>query len=516
MSEFTEELWTHYKDETTVCVDAIEASLADTPADSVTGARDCLRCLGLIKELSEAMKIGGTATLAGESALLLAAFHNSGEPLDEKTAGLLLEAVTHIKNTLPDVVGQKADIAPPEPLLAAIKEAGGRFENIAHEEKQEPGLESATDVSDHAVADPGLLIFFGSIISENIPHVAHALDAGYLGSTEDRSRVSTALEALRQAADGIGFANASHSMEELEKLLPEQGSLDESARNNYITNIGFVKSMIDRIEADMDIDVGSAVFIKSLQPVLLNDFEKLFEKAIPAIKRHRDSDFSDINEQESAESVVELLKLIDVQVQLIAPNPSLHNLVLTQIDIFGRIAHGEFGSDERLAPLAVKAIKLSERCAGDLLLYGESDFDDEVSELTENLKQVILNLNVGVREKSYDQMIEYLSGLGVEKKFLELLTTENCKDLMVSLSRGEHIYAILADLESDETVTELFVNWLNEDTNPITSRSVFFEERTYFEFILTSSITPDVISEKIKSIDPGGKMIVFDGERISK
>ena len=103
--------------------------------------------------------------------------------------------------------------------------------------------------------------------------------------------------------------------------------------------------------------------------------------------------------------------------------------------------------------------------------------------------------------------------LSLPKSFHKVLTAESVKMTMTALENGETFCIIRADLEHDEELACNFLNWIESGAvKAISNVTVFLDNRTLFDFLLSTSLNFLQISDALATLDPSGKSIVVERE----
>jgi chemotaxis protein histidine kinase CheA len=103
---------------------------------------------------------------------------------------------------------------------------------------------------------------------------------------------------------------------------------------------------------------------------------------------------------------------------------------------------------------------------------------------------------------------QFMASLDVDPELIKILSPENVRDLMQSIEKGEHVYEVLAHLESNEQVASDFLIWVESSgSKVVTNRSVFIDNQSWYEMLMVSPLAYAELDQKLSAIDPDKKYL---------
>lgn len=103
------------------------------------------------------------------------------------------------------------------------------------------------------------------------------------------------------------------------------------------------------------------------------------------------------------------------------------------------------------------------------------------------------------------------SRLSLPRSFHKVLTPESVHDALMDLAAGYHFYILRADLNKDEMLSERLISWVSSGkAHLISNVTVFVEDYTLFDFLLSTPLSESDIHETIARLDPSGKLLKLE------
>jgi two-component system, chemotaxis family, sensor kinase CheA len=135
-------------------------------------------------------------------------------------------------------------------------------------------------------------------------------------------------------------------------------------------------------------------------------------------------------------------------------------------------------------------------------------------EAIENLTQQVINQSLNNPIEQITSTI--IETLNIPAKFKESLTRENLTEISYALQAGQNIYSILANLEEDEKLGLAFMEWMQSGSiTPIINISAFENQKSLFNFLITSQLDEASIQNSLKQIDPQIKYLKLTDHSIT-
>ncbi|GAB4223463.1 MAG: hypothetical protein Tsb005_18630 [Gammaproteobacteria bacterium] len=179
-------------------------------------------------------------------------------------------------------------------------------------------------------------------------------------------------------------------------------------------------------------------------------------------------------------------------------------LTLALEDLYSRINQGELVASRELVDLTRRYIG----CLEEAIRAKQEGREPELAGIDILLEET-RNKAFLVDENQVAIVTHQVLGLlDIPEGFYEVITPENTLDLSRSLAEEEHFYTILADIESDENIGMGFYKWSSsEGISLVTNITVYQDNKTLFQFLLTSPYPEDIIQEELRKIDSSGKYL---------
>ncbi|MGN7611001.1 chemotaxis protein CheW [Magnetococcales bacterium HHB-1] len=502
MDDFIETLWSQFAIETEEHTEGIESiliALEDHAGDSETISA-LFRAFHSIKGLSRAMEMTGMESVAHRSEDLLGLIRSGDLELTPQISALLLDALDALKDLRDDAVEERKNGAPPETLLKRLEQAlSGEVspeveaspEEVAKEDDSQTSSEAQIEASAKIFnADPEMLTFFAELCTTELPLLAQLLTP----SDEPSSAALDALYALENAAEVMEFQHLHEAFQQLKTNM----SVPPYPVEDNIKTLFNVREIITDLEKEIHNSCGASTLTKALAEQLFDQLDPLFQTLSNQLDQWPPQETESrtkeaLNIAASAEALYHYLSLY--------PDTPAYPLILLLADIFHR------PTENLLEPSIAFSNQLSQIINWSRLSYqaqaeGESSpfTEEEVEELALDIRQ---RLTTPTATQEQD---EVLKAFELSEELEEILTPENVQDLKGAMAQGQHLYTIIADLDSAPEASDAFFTWATEEAMAITSRSLFHQGQSLFEFLITSFETQDDILKKLNQIDASGAL----------
>lgn len=174
------------------------------------------------------------------------------------------------------------------------------------------------------------------------------------------------------------------------------------------------------------------------------------------------------------------------------------NLTMALVDLFGRVRQATNVADALMLHMARGFLDTIE------LVFDSLDQGDEpdlarVEELFEEATNITFNQGA-VSARQIERK------LGLPEEFHRVLSPESVKAAQTSLEEKQHFYVVRADLNEDEALAEKFLEWIGAgNAKMITNVTVFQDDKTLFDFLLSSEHEQDVVVSAMTNMDPAAK-----------
>jgi two-component system chemotaxis sensor kinase CheA len=176
-------------------------------------------------------------------------------------------------------------------------------------------------------------------------------------------------------------------------------------------------------------------------------------------------------------------------------------LSMALVDLFSRVEVGELAPDVLLLRIA-KSFVADMDLVLNAMRSGQAPDMKVIEKLLRETSDVAFSLNDTVSSSYIEARI------GLPQSFHKVLTPESIKAVCKALKVGCRFFIVRADLNANEDLAALFLNWLSPGTAEVISNvTVFREDSTLFDFLLATRLTHEQLSEAMLVLDPQGKFL---------
>jgi len=426
-----------------------------------------------LKGLTRAMDLEGMESLAHRAENLLGLVRDHGVALDADLVQGLSIAIGQLGQMLTQVTGSREDVPAPRELLAELD----RLQNERSGAVASPAPETASSGEGGAAGD--MMSLLAELMRDLLPQVAK-LGAPIVDGDADGA--GDALTALSNAAEVMEMPELGEILAGLSAFTERAGPETLETRIDFLARLDQQATLVGEITG---VDAGADAFAAALAPLL-------------------------------AESVREQLEILSVV--------TLPKEATAAARLLAAIGHRR---SARLLALASEAVSASSRgdvTASTPLVYAvdagvaavvglwadplavPNDLDETATAAHEAEIRAALQ-GAPEDETPTADSDRHVAEIAVPEAFVPVLSTENRHDLERAVGEGQTIYQMMADVEAYEGGEAGPLEHLAELGRIVTSRTVPQGERTWFEFLLVSPLSPAVMVQRVRSLDPGQRWI---------
>ncbi len=508
MDDLVDKLWIHFAEETRSHLSNLESLLADPAADT-ENINQLFRGMHSVKGLARAMDMRSMEDIAYGCENILGLIREGKAGLETSIVELLASAVTELKRLREIAVSQHENSAPEHDLLERIaREFVAMAGQVEEPEEKEP--ENRRKRKRRIHDDQGLLDFFASITKDYIPVLTNVLDPGYEGNGREADRISGALHGMQQASEGISFFRMMENVGRMEEVIPSSGPLDQDSKTKLVNLFIELKSMINHIETEGEVDAGSGDFSPVVESMVRDMLDEKFYETLVLLD-HLEKQGQDAHMEEgnllACERISVLAKSIKDCMGFVLPAPGSFVMPVLE-DVYNRIGRGELPVNREFIGLSREAVTLEKSLA-------ESPDPNKLSDSEETIKNLLERINENIFQFDHQHSVkieesmarDLLSEVHIKQELRDVIAPENMKDLLEALGKGWNVFEITTHLESSEEVAVAFSDWAQNRAKVITNRTMIIDDESWFEFLVVTESPPEVVIKEISDIDPEGLLL---------
>ena len=492
MNEFVQTLWQEFaaeSDEHLAVLEPLLVRLGSAEGEAGDVAR-LFRGFHSLKGLARAMALYGMEAVAHRAENLLGLVRDSGVVISESMLDGLLEAVDSLKGLREAAVENRTDAAAPAALLqkldALFEAAGGRE---AAPVELPPAAAGTTELNE----DAEMLDLFVELLQTRLPELARAFDA----DEAMRSDLIDTLDALENAAGVMQFEQVAETLRDLGSFLAaQQLPLDPPARGQAVDRIAQVALQARLLSEVTGGDAGAQALTEALAGVLTDDRERTLA-ALATVLGELEGQAQDgqaAERQRVAASAAALAHTAQSILQCLAVTRAAELLLLVE-EISARIADGDLAPTALLASVMQFAV---EAVAGQAEKALDLD-EGQAADLASRIRSV---LQPGRASGESEQLDAMLAGLKGRPDMLEVLSADKVGELATGVASGANVYELMLYLEDSPALGEAIVAWLSSETKIISNRTVLTDGKSWFDFLILSSHSPEAVREALLLRDP--------------
>ncbi len=176
-------------------------------------------------------------------------------------------------------------------------------------------------------------------------------------------------------------------------------------------------------------------------------------------------------------------------------------------DLYTRVAGGEMALNAALLDLTrTYATQMSS--VVEAAYTGKTPDTATLADLLSQAEEMLhLHTEGHVRQVTKD----ILNLLDLPPEFEEVMTSENILDVSRALQAGKGFYTVLADLNQQEEIGQVFYEWSRlNSVHLITNVTVFRDEHTLFNFLLATFESLEAVQGAFAEMDPQGRYLSLE------
>ena len=396
----------------------------------------------------------------------------------------------------------------PDGLQASYSQEGDAAQELnqdfsdMHEEQEVIAIDPATD--------PESIRAFLFLIQEEFPKLRAAMEQVVSG--RDR------LDELRESVETISFAAGQMGYQLLKQAvddLLDAGKLPSKERAELLEELG--ARLYDELNAvyNMAKEMGvettlsqsdlSSLFIQRLNGDALAETARLGEAALGLrnfieVMDAGGGNLSDTDRQ-CAEIAIESLRNLYHYCSFYELEPAARLAILLE-DLFSRLYSGIISVSPELADITLQFQQELQK-AFEADREGRQYSPAVISKLASRASDVI-SIQEDNRIAKVSRRI--LDLLDISPGLREVVTAENLHDIACFVRDGSLFYEVRADIDSDPDIAEKFLSWTDQVTF-ITNETLYEDNRSLYNFLLATSLTPEEMEEGIRNIDPSASFL---------
>lgn len=520
MSEFLENIWSQFAIETEEHLEIIEQSLVAAERQGI-GADDVarlFRSFHSIKGLSKAMDLLALERLSHRAEDLLGLVREGAVTLDSQAASLLLEAVDEIKALREMAVAERRDSGgPPSSVEARLHEAflaaaGGDAAN-----EDGIGRSGSAESAGSLHEDKDMLRFFMELVRENMPALTLPMDHGHAEGHRspgcaDCDRMVEALRAIGQAAEAMGYMNIAAVAEAICGKIPVEEPASPEVHAAIVLQLQELLDMVRYMEEATGTDVGSSTLAGCLTESMRANFERLLQAVAQDVAMlDAVAESASMDDEAVVNALLRHLAATSSYFSFLLPKSHCTLLLLLE-DVFARSARGDLPVFDELVGLTRECLAFVREISRSMLDEGAASEtpaqQSQLEALAQSIRDYVLAYESGQGgDNPVEAFRDFIKGLNISSELVEILSPENVRDLMDAVRDNEHIYEVLAHLESSEEVAGGFLSWVGKRGRVITNRSVFIDGQSWYEMLLVSKAPRVEVEAELRAIDPEKRLI---------
>lgn len=427
-----------------------------------------------LKGLARAMDLEGMEGLAHRAESLLGLVRDHGVALDADLVQGLAVAVGQLGQMLPQVTATRENVPAPPELLEELDRLQGERGAIA-----EAAAEAPADASGGGSGD--MISLLAELMREFLPHVA-PLGAPVVESDMART-AGDAVTALRNAAEVMEMPELGEILAGLSAFAEGAGPETLETRIDFLARLDQQASLISEVSG---VEAGADAFAAALAPLLAEP----------------------VRDQLEILSVETLAKEAAATAKLLVAIGHRRSAGLLALagEAQAAASRGEVGASTALG-YAIEASVAAVIGLWEDPLTVPGDLDETSTAAHETEIRAALH-GAPEEEVPAAESEKHVAEVAVPEPFLAVLSTENRQDLERAVGEGQTIYQMMTDVEAYEGTGDTGpLDHLSEFCHIVTSRTVPHGERTWFEFLIVSLLSPDDMAQRVKSLDPGQRWI---------
>jgi two-component system chemotaxis sensor kinase CheA len=473
MSSDLDTLWREFEAETDDHLESLEQLLAMSHSENRNREEisTLFRAFHSLKGAFAVMGMPNAEAVAHRSEDILTLVREGHSALDDELEKLLLETVDRLKEMRDVVVSKRVDAPAPRRLISRLEEYRSRINRPA-EPAPSPGREERAG---SLGSDPEMLAIFGELLEQRLPDLAKVF-------SPDRQEQKVALEAagdLANAAEVLGFDALAGAL----KNVTPPATDDAAVRSGLIARFDEIRMQTSLV----DEAIGRPTGAHALALALRNELDPDYRNALSALARTLSGAGGE------PASVLAAVSTCRSLANCLSFEHAVRMLVLLE-EQHSRINSGELTDSPKLREIAHRVTGALEDAA-----MRKEDIETAVY-ASESLDWQ--NATEGRLATASDGAVSASGRLVLRPEFRATLSAEQLVRIEQGITDGKRAFEILIDLESDPEVSANILSWLTSAVETVTSRTVFRDGKSYFEFLVLSAETSDWLHAQLRDLDP--------------
>ena len=514
MSDFIESLWSQFAIETQEHIEEIELNLVE--AERVGAVPELVsrlfRAFHSLKGLAIAMDMVSFGRIAHRAEDILGVIREGDFPLNSDVISLLLASLDEIRGLRESAVTTHTNIEADPRLLEQLAETFSAMEHqVGHHNSTVPPESSPLTPLQ---ADPEMLAYFFELAREKISAITNLLEPLCIspegGSLQGNMRhVDLAAEEITQliyAAKTMEFLNLVEILLRLRDAFTSGDQLDNACQNAITEHLKELHDQIRYIEHSAgDPDAGANRLHSILNEVMHNNIRRIFTNVLGHLDQLGESERHD-DELESLQTIQSDLSALNSHLAFFACNTDC-NIILMFEDLFSRGARGELHLfNEMIEMTRDEVLHVMEHYPACAAGKNCTRSGEENNARIKRIHDYIWAYETGgTADNPVEAFRQFMGGLKIEPELVRILSPDNVRDLMAAIEIGEQIYELSAHLESDTEMSDGFLAWIESSKSRIiTNRSLFVDDKSWYEMLMVSPLSRSEIGQGLKMIDPDG------------
>ena len=500
--DFTKVLWEMFIAESTQHFDTIENVLVggESGGDQTELVGELFRAFHSVKGAAGTLELSDVQRVAHKSEDLLGLVREGRAELNSEIVNVLILSVDVLREAVGEAAEIMADVAiesdVEERLLAVIdgiksreQYSGGAPDVLSADLSVLPSHGKEIELHE----DRELLEFYSETVTESADRLATII------ATEGEGESVELLEMLALGAEGLGFIGIQVQLEDIGLIISQEDE-EGDRKERLLYAAAQLQGMFRHAESESGLTFGCEQLQKGLSGAVEGVMNRLFEVAVEHLALWSDEAPEPAMEiQVALEQVMELSELHSLG--------SLKTLIPLSNDILRRVELGEVEGRKELRDLVVKAVVNVAT-----VLRGEAkEIEREVETLMSKLKKAAAAKKGGDEEEDSATLKERLTAiveqLDIRPELSEILTPAQAKQLEAALEKSETVLELLVDVEAKGMDVEQLMAWLQSDLNVVTNRTVFLGDRTWFEFLVSTPASLEMVKQAARHFDPDSSAI---------
>ncbi len=513
MSEFIENLWSQFAVETQEHIEDIELKLVESEQNGASAepVSALFRAFHSLKGLATAMDMHSLARVAHSAEDVLGLVREGELQLNSDIVSLLLAALDEIKLLCQSAATSHTDA---EVNSYVLQQLTGISASIVRPAVDMNPVASDDRHSDTPLqADPEMLGYFVELAREKTAVITRILEPLCsmsereieLNGGEFHELAAEEIEQFSYAGRTMGFLNLVEILARLRDALPADSRFDCDSRKTIIESLWELHDQLRYIEHSGGfLDAGANRLHTILSDAMQINIRRLFTRVLDQLDVLQESDRD--NQDLIAQSLQADLSALNSHLAFFMYNPNC-NIILMLEDVFSRAARGELHLFSEIIDMTREEVthvmEHYRGCSdGGACVRDDGEIARNIQRIHDYIWAYESGCGAGNPVEAFRQ---FMGGLNIEPELLKILSPENVRELMQALENGEQVYEVSAHLESNEEMTSTFLAWIESGRSRIiTNRSLFIDDKSWYEMLMVSPLSRSEINSNLKAIDPDG------------